>query len=136
MNEQEELAGRIAKLLDDSADNVTPVQRQRLHEARQKALEAYRGRQAHSWVPAWLRGLLAWLYVPVSVGGPPDRTARSLRYLIPMAALILGLAGVVYMHSNGSPDIADIDAGLLTDELPLNALLDSSLDAWLKRSPR
>jgi len=60
-----------------------------------------------------------------------------VRYLIPVAALVLGLAGVLYVHSNGtSSDIADIDAGLLTDELPINAYLDKGFDSWLKRSPR
>jgi hypothetical protein len=54
-----------------------------------------------------------------------------------MAALILGLLGVVYVNtSNVVSDIADIDAGLLTDELPISAYLDQGFDSWLKRSPR
>ena len=30
--------------------------------------------------------------------------------------------------------IAEIDAGLLTDDLPFNAYLDNNFEAWLKRS--
>ena len=31
-------------------------------------------------------------------------------------------------------DIAEIDASLLTDDLPINAYLDNNFEAWLKRS--
>ena len=126
MNEQEELARRIAKLLDAGADDLGPAQRERLAAARQKALARYRPEPVRGLVPVLTDGL----------GRLTEHSVLGVRYLIPMAALILGLIGVVYMHSNGAPDIADIDAGLLTDELPLNAFLDTSLDSWLKRSPR
>jgi hypothetical protein len=54
-----------------------------------------------------------------------------------MAALVLGLSGVVYMHGGSvASEIADIDAGLLTDELPLDAYLDQGFDSWLKRYSR
>jgi hypothetical protein len=33
-----------------------------------------------------------------------------------------------------SMDIADIDASLLTSELPINAYLDSDFEAWVKRT--
>jgi hypothetical protein len=60
----------------------------------------------------------------------------GVQYLMPIAALVLGLAGVAYMHTPAPSDIADIDAGLLTDELPINAYLDQGFDSWLKRSSR
>ena len=50
--------------------------------------------------------------------------------------LVLGLAGVAYMHYTPTSDIADIDAGLLTDDLPINAYLDQGFDSWLQRSGR
>jgi hypothetical protein len=57
--------------------------------------------------------------------------------VIPVAALVLGLLGVVYVNTGTvSTDMADIDAALLTDELPINAFLDQGLDSWLKRSLR
>jgi hypothetical protein len=66
-----------------------------------------------------------------------ERSVMGVRYVIPIAALVLGLIGVVYMNTTApSGDIADIDAGLLTDELPLNAFLDQGFDSWLKRSSR
>jgi hypothetical protein len=127
MNEQDELARRIVKLLDESADNIGSEQRERLRAARSMALAQHRvARQ-----PAWTAALAG------NVSQVTEYRVFGVRYLIPMAALVLGLMGVVYMHSNGtSSDIADIDAGLLTDELPINAYLDKGFDSWLKRSPR
>ena len=59
----------------------------------------------------------------------------GIRYAIPIAALVLGLLGVAYMHApNPTNEIADIDVGLLTDELPIDAYLDQGFDSWLRRS--
>jgi hypothetical protein len=127
MTEQDELARRIVKLLDESTERIGKAQQERLAAARQRALTSYRPQPAMGWAPVWANGM-SWV---------TERRVFGVRYLLPMAALVLGLAGVVYVNSNGtSPDIADIDAGLLTDELPINAYLDKGFDSWLKRSPR
>jgi len=47
------------------------------------------------------------------------------------------MAGFAYWQTTAPlGDFADIDVNLLTDELPINAYLDSGFDSWLKRSPR
>ena len=126
MNQQDELAGRIARLLDEEAGELAPSTRERLFEARQLALSHHRARQTAPELA--LAGRIA---------GITEGSVFGVRYLIPVAALVLGLIGVVYVNTGGiSNDIADIDAGLLTDELPINAFLDQGLDSWLKRSPR
>ena len=94
--------------------------------ARTLALTRHHEQRAPAWMPAWATGL----------SGFTERSVFGVQYLIPMAALVLGLAGVVYMNSPAAPDIADIDAGLLTDELPIDAYLDQGFDSWLKRSSR
>ena len=126
MNDQDELARRIARLLDESADAVGPTQRERLIAARKLALARHHEQPAHALVPAWAGGIARFT----------ERRVFGVQYLIPIAALVLGLAGVAYMHTPVAPDIADIDAGLLTDELPLDAYLDQGFDSWLKRSSR
>jgi len=128
MNQQDELAGRIARLLDEGVGELTPDKRERLFEARQAALARHPARShARELVPAWA-GPLA---------NVTEGRVFGVRYLIPVAALVLGLIGVVYVNTTGtSNDIADIDAALLTDELPISAFLDQGLDSWLKRSPR
>ena len=127
MNEQDDFARRIVSMLDDSAANIEPKQRERLSAAREAALAKYRPAPVTAPVPAWAGGLSRFT----------EHRLFGVRYLIPIAALVIGLAGVLYMNtSGGTPDIADIDAGLLTDELPINAYLDKGFDSWLKRSSR
>jgi hypothetical protein len=126
MNEQDEVARRIAKLLDDGTENLGAAQRERLSAARKLALARYPSAPAPAWAPAWAGNVSRFT----------ERRVMGVQYLIPIAALVLGLAGVAYMHSNPSSEIADIDAGLLTDDLPINAYLDQGFDSWLKRSSR
>ena len=126
MNQQDELGVRIAKLLDEGVEDVSPEVRERLSAARRVALSP--------------RNVAEPALVPALAGGLSRLTEQSVlgvRYLIPMAALVLGLSGVVYMHGGSvASEIADIDAGLLTDELPLDAYLDQGFDSWLKRYSR
>jgi hypothetical protein len=59
----------------------------------------------------------------------------SARILLPLALVLLSLGGIVYWQTaKQSNDIEEIDAHLLTDDLPINAYLDKDFDAWLKRS--
>ena len=51
------------------------------------------------------------------------------------AALILALVGIQYwQRTPTAEEIEEIDAALLTSDLPINAYLDKSFDTWLKRS--
>ena len=129
MNQEDELATRIARLLDEGSEGLTKAQRERLAQARRLAVSRHQAQaQAQpALVPAW--------------AGPfsrfTEQSVMGVRYLIPFAALLLGLLGVVYVNtSTVSSEMADIDTGLLTDELPLNAYLDQGFDSWLKRSSR
>ena len=57
----------------------------------------------------------------------------NLRNLLAAGLLVLGMVGVTYWQVQ-SNDIAEIDASLLSGELPIDAYLDSGFEAWLKRS--
>ena len=128
MNQQDELGARIARLLDEGSNELPAEGAERLRAARRLALSR---RKTGAAEPA---------FVPVLAGGIANFTERSVlgvRYLIPLAVLVLGLLGVVYVHTGTvSSEIADIDALLLTDELPISAYLDQDFDSWLKRSSR
>jgi hypothetical protein len=127
MTEHDALARRIARLLDEGAENIGPERRQQLARARQRALARYRPQPAPAWVPAWA-GQFSRL---------TESRVLGIRYLIPMAALVLGLIGIVYVQGQTNPNEAvDVELGLLTGELPINAYLDKGFDAWLKRSLR
>jgi hypothetical protein len=124
MNQQDEVAGRIAKLLEGSTNRLSPESRAGLVKAREAALARYSGRRESESVPVWAS----------TIGNITERSVFGVRYLIPLAALVLGLIGVVYVQTNGvTNSIADIDLGLLTDELPIDAYLDKDFDSWLKR---
>ena len=136
MTQQDELGTRIAGVLAKGTESLTAEQRERLATARRQALAR------HSAAVKVADVITAPVLAPSSApaGGFSKWTEQSLfgvAYFMPFAVLVLGLLGVVYMHTGTvAPEIAEIDAGLLTDELPIDAFLDQSLDSWLKRSPR
>ena len=121
----DELAGKIAGHLDYGVERLDPVIRERLANARQAALARYRAQP---------EPVFAWAAAAVS--GRGGQRTQGARYLIAVAALLVGLTGVVYWQTRGPNDFADIDVNLLTDDLPINAYLDQGFDSWLKRAPR
>jgi hypothetical protein len=125
MNQQDELATRIARLLDESTDKLSPQRRDALAQAREAALARYSAQRQPVAAPAWAS----------TIGNITERSVFGVRYLIPLAALVLGLIGVLYVQTNGvMSSIADIDLRLLTDELPIDAYLDKDFESWLERS--
>lgn len=129
MNEPEhELATRIVRHLDYGVDELDPRARARLLAARKLALARYREQPEPVLGMAWAGQAMARI---------SEHRFYSARQLITVAALILGLVGLAYWQSTGPVnELADIDAGLLTDELPINAYLDKGFDSWLKRASR
>lgn len=58
----------------------------------------------------------------------------SLRLLLPVALLVLGLAAIYsWQRDQRASDIEEIDALLLADDLPIDAYLDKGFEAWLKK---
>jgi len=125
MNEQD-FARKIVANLDRGLDRIKDGTLYQLQSARNNALDHYRE-------PSEPVAGLAW------AGEVAFRLSHS-RYLyvrsaMAAALLMLSLIGVTYWRAQTN-DIADIDAGLLACELPINAYLDNDFDAWLKRSSR
>lgn len=129
MNRPEhELAKGIARILDHGVENLEPGARERLLAARNAALSHYREKPEAVQGLAWAGDVLARF---------SEHRLYNARNVIAVAAMMLALAGIAYWQSNGTTnELADIDTGLLTDELPLNAYFDKGFDSWLKRSPR
>jgi len=114
MNEQDH-AERIVRQLDRGFDNLRPGTLYRLRLAREAALARVDpGR-------------------PALVPGGWELTTHR-RILIPVFALIIGLSGLLFwqQHQIARPlDNAEIDAQVLTDELPVTAYLDTGFEVWL-----
>jgi hypothetical protein len=124
MNEQE-LASKIVHHLDQGLGTIKQGTTYQLQSARQAALDRYRE------APQLVFGL-AW------AGDIAFRVSHNrhfnARNLLAFGLLILSLIGVTYWQVTQANDNAEIDAGLLTDDLPINAYLDNNFEAWLKRS--
>lgn len=129
MNSHEiETAQKIARILDLGTRDMGGDSIAQLSAARERALAGYRE------APAWK---LAWAGQSAS-GAGDDRPATGLRYMLPVALLIAGLAGIAYWQTGPGQnnELADLDARLLTDDLPIDAYLDKGFDSWLKRQSR
>lgn len=118
---------RITGHLDRGADQIDVATRERLLAARERALLSYR---ATAPVPGF-----AWAGQAASqITG---HRVHSLRNAVAFAVILLALTGLaVWISAGPTSEVADIDAGLLTDELPINAYLDKGFDSWLKRGSR
>jgi len=125
MNNEREFGLKIKQQLDQTLD-FKPAEVDRLKIARERALARQRLSEpafALVWVDA-VRGRLS--------GNP-----ASANLALAGAALIMALFGLQYWQQQPSvEEIEEIDAALLTSELPINAYLDKSFDTWLKRSQR
>ena len=120
MNEKD-FGTRLKPWLDRAASGVGEMQATRLKAARLRALDRVRE-------PVRLLGL-------VTVGAG---TADTLRYAVvpralmwlPLVALLVFLA----MQSMQETDLGELDAQLLTQELPPQAFLDQEFRSWLGKS--
>ncbi len=125
---EHELARKIVQYLNYGVDHLESGTRARLLAARKAALSHYREK------PETVLGL-AW--AGQAAARVTEHRFYSVRNLLAISALVLALVGVAYWQSTAPVnDLADIDMGLLTDELPINAYLDKGFDSWLKRSSR
>jgi hypothetical protein len=125
----DELARKIVQHLDYGADHLDREKRERLLSARKLALSNYKQRPQPVWGLAW---------AGYGVGGQSGHRASRASYVLAAAALLAALAGIAYWQSPPRPanDATEIELGLLTGDLPINAYLDKGFDSWLKRSQR
>lgn len=125
MNEQD-LAQKIVARLEQGLGRIKQGTLYKLQSARLAALDRYRTAPEPVYGLAWA-GDIAFRISHSRFANP--------RNLIALGLLAASLIGVTYwqtvMQAN---DIAEIDANLLTGELPINAYLDNGFEAWLKRS--
>ena len=121
MNEKD-FSRKLRPWLERSAGDVGEMQSTRLRAARLRALDAWSE-------PVRVLGL-------VTVGAG---TARTLKYSILQQALlwlpiVILLATMAAKSLSPDVDIGELDAQLLTGELPIDAFLDKDFDQWLKNA--
>jgi hypothetical protein len=121
MNEQQ-FGNRIRHLLNQGLQ-LDAEKAERLRTARNAALSRQRPEPAPAlrWADNVLGGGMGW-------------GALSLRVLLPALALVVAAAGIYnWQEKQRLAEIAEIDAQLLTDYLPIDAYLDRGFQNWLKK---
>jgi len=120
MNEQD-FGTRMKPWLDRSAAEVGEMQATRLRAARLRAMDRFQE-------PVRLLGL-------VTVGAG---TAETIRYSVVQRALlwlpVLALLTALAFQSARETDLGELDAQLLTGELPPEAFIDQDFRSWLGKS--
>ena len=118
MNEHD-FANKIAHALDQGLDDLPQGVLYRLRLAREAAI-ANRG-AGNTEKPATGGGRL----------GP--RLGLSARVLVPVFGLIMAISAAVYwqQQANSPAELAELDAQVLSDELPVTAYLDQGFEVWL-----
>ncbi len=125
---EDTLERRITGHLDRGADQIDAATRERLRVARERALLSYRAKESPVLGFAWAGQAMSRI---------DGRRLHSFRNAVAVAVVLLALTGLaIWMSAGPANELAEIDAGLLTDELPINAYLDRGFDSWLKRGSR
>ena len=127
-NKQEkDFAQKITRTLNWGLSRIEADKLDRIRAGRQRALEAYRE-------PVTILGL-------VTVSGQTLDISTWIRkplFWLPILAIVAAVAAYTL---SGTDDIYDetggeLDAQLLTGELPINAFLDKDFGSWVKESSK
>ena len=121
MNEPQ-FGNKVRQLLNQGL-RVDPGVAERLRAAREQALARQRPQPAPAL--AWADNVL---------GRFDGWSGLSMRVLLPAAMLVAALTGIYNWQQNQrAAELEEIDAQLLTDDLPIDAYLDRGFQNWLKK---
>ncbi|MRW85701.1 DUF3619 family protein [Pseudoduganella sp. FT26W] len=124
-------AYKVRHALNERLDELPASTTDRLAQARKMALAR---KKAHVEVPLAVRVLKTEL---ASAGGFMSQFNWLGRWgmVVPALALVVGMVGIYqYEQQERIADLAEIDAAVLSDELPLDAYLDHGFNAYLTQS--
>lgn len=100
---------------------------ERLRQARERALE--RRKLEREPALAWARSTAAGV-----IGGFGGLGGFSFRLLLPAALLVAGMVAIYsWQQDQRAADVEELDAQLLSDDLPMDAYLDRGFETWLKK---
>jgi uncharacterized protein DUF3619 len=126
MNDEREIAKKITGYLDRGTSELRAGAAYKLQLARQEALSRLsEPKRAPELVLAGAGG--------GTLGG--RRVFADARIWVGVLLIVGGVLSYQYWQSvQQARDIEEIDAAILTSELPIEAYLDRGFQAWLKRS--
>lgn len=118
-----------AALLSQGARNLPTDIKERLHAARMKAISARKAEKVFA-------------KKAVFAGNTSHLSSNSkgiwdtVGWAAPLVVLVFGLIGIAqWQNDSRITDIAEVDAALLTDDVPPDAYADSGFLAFLKNGP-
>ena len=133
MNDEIKFANKIRQALNEGArlqgDRGARIS-ERLRAARERALEGRRLVREPSLdsMQGTARAMVG------SFGGA---SGFSLRLLLATALLVAGLVAIYNgQRDQRAAEVEELDAQLLTDDLPIDAYLDRGFETWLKKVSR
>jgi hypothetical protein len=118
-----------AALLTQGAQSLPAGIKDRLHAARMKALSVRKLEKVFAQKPVFAGSMGNY-----SSGSNP--LWDTVGWVAPLVVLVFGLIGIAqWQNDSRIIDIAEVDAALLTDDVPPDAYADSGFLAFLKNGP-
>jgi hypothetical protein len=123
------LAYKIRHALNESIDALPASSTERLAAARARAVAR---KKADVPVRKHQSRPLFNMHAMLSMSG-----LGRIAVAVPLMAAVFGLAGIYqYEQQQRIADLAELDAAVLSDELPLTAYLDHGFNAYLASQPQ
>jgi hypothetical protein len=125
---EREFTLKLRHALDESAARLPAFTRDKLAAARHTALARKKSKP---------QATPAFAYAALHIPAFEQRVSplRQLARVLPLVALIVGIVAVAYWEdAQHATELAEIDAAMLSDDLPLNAYLDHGFNAYLSRA--
>ncbi len=118
-----------AALLRQGAQSLPVGIKDRLHAARMKALSVRKAEKVRVQTRVLAGATGNW-------GSQSSSLWDAMSWVAPLAVLVFGLIGIAQWQDNSRiNDIAEVDAALLSDDVPPDAYADSGFMAFLKHGP-
>ena len=118
-----------AALLSQGTQILPPAIKDRLHAARMKALAVRKVEKVLAQKPVFAGITGNW-------NAGSNGVWDTVGWLAPLVVLVFGLIGIAQWQDDSRiNDIAEVDAALLSDDVPPDAYADSGFLAFLKNGP-
>ena len=118
-----------AALLSQGTQILPPAIKDRLHAARMKALAVRKVEKVLAQKPVFAGITGNW-------NAGSNGVWDTVGWIAPLMVLVFGLIGIAQWQDDSRiNDIAEVDAALLSDDVPPDAYADSGFLAFLKNGP-
>jgi hypothetical protein len=134
-----EFALKIRRALDENIAAIPAASLDRLAAGRRVAIASKKSERVALAAPVLTPAFAGAAGQLNASGTEHPRAVRGrfsrLALAWPLLALVIGLAGIAYWEDQQrTAELADIDAAMLSDTLPLDAYLDHGFNAYLTRN--